>query len=256
MKMIDIRERIEREEDLFPMTFTNYIEKDYGVLFFNEQNKESYDSNHALLYESKVVDLDRTLHEITKFYKGKGIKPSIYQATGDKDFFMENKELFKKNNYDVWTKEELDFMVLTEANCITSSLELDIKMISEWDERIATDICIPCNEEYEIQVIKDSIKSKEEIVFVGYKENRAVAITYFHLSRYNVCRFDYILVNPDERGKGYGKDMVHHIVEYCKKNHIPSPYAWPAHEISASILYKAGFRPLFNVDVARASYNK
>lgn len=31
------------EEDLFPKIFTDYEERSYGILFYNEDNKDSFD---------------------------------------------------------------------------------------------------------------------------------------------------------------------------------------------------------------------
>lgn len=40
-------EKIYREEDLFPREITSCEEREYGYLFYNEENKDSYDSNHV-----------------------------------------------------------------------------------------------------------------------------------------------------------------------------------------------------------------
>ena len=42
------------EEDLFPREITCFIEKDYGILFYNDDNKDSFDSNHAIIYRNKI----------------------------------------------------------------------------------------------------------------------------------------------------------------------------------------------------------
>ena len=42
------------EEDLFPKLFTNYEERSYGILFYNEENRDSYDSNHAVIYKDRI----------------------------------------------------------------------------------------------------------------------------------------------------------------------------------------------------------
>ena len=43
------------EEDLFPKIFTDYEEREYGILFFNTENKDSYDSNHAVIYKDRQI---------------------------------------------------------------------------------------------------------------------------------------------------------------------------------------------------------
>ena len=75
------------EEDLFPIIFTEYEERDYGILFYNTDNKDSYDSNHAVIYKDRIHDLRKVLADISGFYKMKGSWPIIYQSMLDDNWF-------------------------------------------------------------------------------------------------------------------------------------------------------------------------
>ena len=44
------------EEDLFPKLFINFEERSYGILFYNEANRDSYDSNHAVICRGRIDD--------------------------------------------------------------------------------------------------------------------------------------------------------------------------------------------------------
>ena len=79
--------KIYREEDLFPREFTVYAEREYGLLFYNDNNKDSYDSNHAIIFKDRINDIPKTLEDITEFYRNKGIKPTIYQSITDDGYF-------------------------------------------------------------------------------------------------------------------------------------------------------------------------
>ena len=70
-------EKYYMEEDLFPRQITSFEEKEYGILFYNDENKDSFDSNHALIFREKVGDLPAVLQDIITFYKSKGINPNI-----------------------------------------------------------------------------------------------------------------------------------------------------------------------------------
>lgn len=48
-------------------------EREYGYLFYDNLNKESFDSNHALIYREKVNDLYHVLDDIIAFYLEKNI---------------------------------------------------------------------------------------------------------------------------------------------------------------------------------------
>ncbi len=80
-------EKIYKEEDLFPKEITFWEEREYGFLFYNEGNKDSYDSNHAVIFKNRISDLNQVLDEIVRFYIEKGLKPVIYQSISDEGYF-------------------------------------------------------------------------------------------------------------------------------------------------------------------------
>ena len=58
------------------------IERDYGILFYNTENKDSFDSNHAVIYRERIQNL-QVISDIADFYKAKGGRPIIYQSMLD-----------------------------------------------------------------------------------------------------------------------------------------------------------------------------
>ncbi|MBD5131973.1 MAG: hypothetical protein HDT28_05210 [Clostridiales bacterium] len=111
-------EKIYREEDLFPREFSSYTEREYGLLFFNDSNKASYDSNHAIIFKNRINDLHKVLEDITAFYQEKGIKPTIYQSITDDGFFESNQELFAACGYEVFGEENRYMVLLDECKII------------------------------------------------------------------------------------------------------------------------------------------
>ena len=53
---------IKQEENEFPKRFASYEEKEYGILFYMADNKDSYDGNHACIYPEKIKDLGAVGH--------------------------------------------------------------------------------------------------------------------------------------------------------------------------------------------------
>ena len=94
------------EEDLFPREITCFIEKDYGILFYNDDNKDSFDSNHAIIYRNKISDLSVVLQDIIRFYKGKGITPNIYQSISDDGYFEEIQNELAQFGFESWTESQ------------------------------------------------------------------------------------------------------------------------------------------------------
>jgi len=54
---IDLYERIIYAEHNYPRLFSNVHRTNYGILFFNENIKESNDSNHAIIIVIKKKEL-------------------------------------------------------------------------------------------------------------------------------------------------------------------------------------------------------
>ena len=57
-------EKIYQEEDLLPREITFWEEREYGFLFYNEDNKASYDSNHAVIFKNRIHSLNQVLDDI------------------------------------------------------------------------------------------------------------------------------------------------------------------------------------------------
>ena len=97
-------ERMYMEEDLFPREITSYETRYYGVLFYNEDNKDSFDSNHAIIYKEKINDIELVLIDIITFYKSKCIRPNIYQSIRDEGFFDEIKSELDKYGFKIFAQ--------------------------------------------------------------------------------------------------------------------------------------------------------
>ena len=93
------------EEDLFPREITSYETRYYGLLFYNEENKDSFDSNHAIIYKEKIDDIELVLSDIISFYKSKCIRPNIYQSISEEGFFGEIERELTEYGFKYWTEE-------------------------------------------------------------------------------------------------------------------------------------------------------
>jgi hypothetical protein len=60
----------------FPQRFTNMVQKNYGLIYFNEGNKNSWDSNHAVITD--LIGVESSVRDIESFYKSKGINPRVF----------------------------------------------------------------------------------------------------------------------------------------------------------------------------------
>lgn len=237
---MDIINNIIKTELEFPKIFTHFVFKEYGTLFFNENNKFSYDSNHAILYPDKIDDLDSALDEISKFYLQKGITPRIYHPYIN-GFLHQNRQFFLKHGYEIEMDDNCQYMLLTDENKISVPERLTIKRIRKWDERIATEIFLPNDNEYTIDVIKESIENDKYYLFVGFLDDVAVTIASLYYSDNGCARLDEVETSINYRNNGYSRELINHLVEYHKENSNNIFYLWAENLIAIKIYTEAGF---------------
>jgi len=185
------------------------IETEYGILYYNEENKESYDSNHAVIYPEYIDNLARVLKDISEFYRKKAIVPAIYHPFV-KDYFIKNERTITEQGFKITLRERNHISVLSEKSQIIPNDSLDIRKLAEWDKRIADDILIPNDEYYEIPVGEATMKQSGSYLFVGYRGEKAVTYVIVHVSSLGCTRFDYIDTAKNERGKGYARQISSH----------------------------------------------
>ncbi len=244
-------EKIYREEDLFPREITSYESRDYGFLFFNEEDKDSFDSNHALIYKNRISDLGEVLEDITSFYKGKGINPTIYQSISEEGYFEENKELFSAYGFDIFSEPQ-KYMVLVEKNRLLPNTDVKVLRVNAWSE-VYKDIFIKADEPWEIEVAKRALANKNTFFFVAFYQDEPVGMLYAHIKD-GVCRGDYLLVAKEYRNIGVGRTLMNCFTEYCNENVIDVCYLWPAGDGAERIYIEAGFREVETRIAGRAVY--
>ena len=240
-------------EDLFPRSFTGYEERPYGILFYNPQNKDSYDSNHAVIFRDKIVNLSETLKDITVFYQEKGLTPAIYQSARDNGYFAEIKDELAKEGYDSWLEEQ-KFMVLTAENHIRPNENLTVRRTKEWDpsfEQIFTE----AEEPWETEVLRKSLNNPDTVLWVAYLGEKPIGVLYC-LTDGSICRGSYVLVSKLHRNVGAGKTLTYHYAEWCKASGIQKAFHWPAGEHPEKIYLEAGFRHVETVCAGRAVYKQ
>ncbi len=245
-------EQIYNEEDLFPTRITNCEKRDYGFLFYNEENKDSYDSNHAIIFKDKVSDLKQVMDDIVTFYTKKGIRPNIYQSISDDGYFEEMKDRLLEYGFESWTEPQ-KYMILSEKNTITSNPQVVVQKVSQWKEEYGTEIFEKAGEPWEIAVAKKAVSNHNTMFFVAFYENEPVGMTYAHTAD-GVCRVNYLLVTTKHRNKGVGRALMSSLVDDCRDNQIENCFLWTDEDTAEKIYYEAGFRHLEIKQAGRATY--
>ncbi len=237
------------EEDNFPKKITSYEERDWGILFYDKNNRLSRDSNHALIYEQKVQDIDQVLQEIVQFYQEKDIFPSIYQAIDDEGYFMRISEKLEELGFEV-VVESRDFMALTDENTLDPNEQIVVKRVTEWNDDFTTEIFHKSDKLLEMSITKKALQNPNTLFFVAYLDDVPVGLLRSHITN-DVCRVNNLQVSKDYPNIGVDSTLIYHFVEYCHQNNMENCYLWPDDEFTKQIYHQAGFRV---VETKRVSY--
>ena len=227
------------EEDLFPMIFTECEERDYGILFYNTGNKDSFDSNHAVIYKDRISDLRQVLTEIARFYKVKGSRPIIYQSMLDDNWFDEIKDELTANGYKSWAEDQ-EYMLPGGGNNIIPNPEIEVKRVSEWSDEIEK-VFVEAEEPWGIMVAKRTLAYPKAWMFAAVLNGKTIGLLYGHASE-RACRVDYLLVSKKHRKIGAGRALFCSYVEWCKQNGIENTYIWPDGDTPKRIYEEGGYR--------------
>ena len=241
------------EEDLFPKIFTGYEERDYGILFYNTENKDSFDSNHAVIYRDRVHDLPRVLADITGFYQAKGSRPIIYQSMLDDNWFDEIKGELAAAGYESWVEDQ-EYMLPSGNNRIIPNPEITVTKVSEWNDEIEN-VFAEAEEPWEIMVAKRTLAYPKGWMFAASLNKKTVGLQYGHRSE-KACRVDYLLVSKQHRKTGAGRALFYHYVEWCKQNGIENTYIWPDGDTPKRIYEEGGYRIVEVRKAGRAVLNE
>ena len=237
-------------EDVFPRSFTGYEERPYGILFYNTQNKDSYDSNHAVIFRNKITNLPNVLKEITAFYREKGLTPLIYQSALDHGYFTEIKEDLEREGFECWTEEQ-KFMVLSAENRITPNKNLIVRRTKDWDDSFEQ-IFAEAEEPWETEVVQKAMDDPNTVLWVAYLGEKPIGVLYCYTDG-RICRGNYVLVSKLHRNVGAGRTLTYHYVEWCKASGIQTVFHWPDGEQPEKIYLEGGFRHVKTLYAGRAS---
>ena len=242
--------RFYREEDLFPREFTGVTERPWGLLFHNEENRDSYDSNHALILRDRVTDLSAVLREIADFYLSRGMQPIIYQSILDDGWFGEIGAELAAAGFRSW-QEPQHWMLLDADSAITA--RADIRRLTAWTDDLAVHLYEAAGEPWEIAVAKHQLQRDNTLYFAAFVQGKPVGAIYGHVNDEGVCRIDYLLVATAHRGKGLGRALTHAFVTHCRENSIPCAL-WPDGDTPRRIYEEAGFCFVCTKMAGRASW--
>ncbi len=244
---MNIKELITLSDIYAPMAYADWVETDWGVMFYDDNNPTKHDINHACILNNEYID--RAFEEVRDFYMNRGLTPRIYLMAGQKEQFEDN---IKKSGFHIYDVGNFTHLLLTEKNLIPKTNKLDIIKLTS-AEQVSDRLLKNIYEEYMEEdpdtinrmsrMLKRCIVSEKCGVYVGYFRNEPVTMAMTVKGRYGMQFFDLVETGAAYRGQGFARELISYLVE---QSNIPT-FLYSDNPTAIRIYEQAGFR---TIDVA------
>lgn len=232
-------------------TFTNRVDKTWGSLFFNENQPNYYDANHALI--SKAVEKPAQLvKEVSDFYKEKNITPRFYIYNHE-----DNEGLLKELHGAGFRTEELGGPVqLWDNNLAVTPLgeDFSIEEVTDRNLQEAIDIEITIKEfggAIREEALKEELKHPGFTHFLlRYKGVACSTACVFHDG--DQARLESVATLEEYRGKGLIGRLIRFIQREAHERGFSHLWVFPISEQVEKVYCRYGFQTLGKIKTIHA----
>lgn len=227
-KLIDL-------ENNFSASFAAVCEKPYGRFFYNRDNPESHDSNHAIITDLSC-DLDLALAEITAFYRDKDLVPRIYASFQPGEFDRLQPYLLKYGYKINHGGDRL--LVWGNPSRIKPNLKLEVERVRVAGPGVIE--MISPEGEWWVKVLQKILLQPDFHLLVGSVRRNPVCIASLYFMD-GLTRLDDVITAAGQRGKGYGSTLIDYAVRYHASLSANALYLWAVNPAAIRIYQAAGF---------------
>lgn len=233
--MADLAEQIIEAEIDFPRDFTNVVERPYGLLFYNEEIPESYDSNHARILRDDA--LDAAVADVRDFYRSRGLTPRVYHLSR-LGAGRRLREAVETAGF-VVAGADSRWFVRRLPSTIAPLAAVAVRRLSEVPPDLAAMVRRSAGERA-MKVLQRRVASQAYHLLCAFADGRPVAVASLQ-SMGGVARVDDVLTDSSLRGKGYARAVIHHLVGYHAKVMQNTLYLYAENPTAIRIYGEAGF---------------
>ena len=232
-------EKIKHLEYFFPKIFSYMEERNFGVIFYNADNFDSNDSNHAVILHD--CDYEKALWEIKEFYISKKLEPRVYSSLEEGQLQKMRPHLervgFNINNYGY-----TDYLVYTGKSEIAEPYTLDFRRFNADDELTVFSQLVEESAVVRTQgVISRRVQSSDYYLYIGYKDNTPVVMASFQFDEDMTARLDEVETAEAHRGKGYARQITRHLTDVFEKQSGKLFFTWAANDTAQRVYLQGGF---------------
>ncbi|APH03746.1 GNAT family N-acetyltransferase [Bacillus weihaiensis] len=236
---------IEELDIAYISSFATKIDTSWGYLFFNEDQPDYYDANHANI-STYTGHYEEIIEEVVTFYQSKKLIPRFYLSHYEEhqDFVDALKQRgfgFEEfaSPVQLWTKK-----VYVKQDPLVS-----IEKVTKENKQVAIDI------ECEIPELGGSIRKKafeQEFQHSGYthyllKYNNIPCSTACVFEHERDARLESVATLKDFRGKGLIGQLIHSIQQEVEQKDIERLWVMPINEKVEKVYMKSGFETILTM---------
>jgi GNAT superfamily N-acetyltransferase len=234
----DLIERIVHTENLFPQTFADVEERDWGVLFVTPTIPDSYDGNHACVL-SRGCDPAAVVEEIITFYQGRGLTPRVNYVAADGDH-PQLRQALRGAGFTIGYEDDMQMYLYQGPSRIEPNPAVQTRRIDSVDGQMLEALAAVENQRM-AGVVQRRSSRPDGWLFVGEVAGEVASVGLMERVAHT-CRVDELHTAQRHRRKGCARAVVHAMVTWYERAQIHEPlYLWPASPLAARIYVDAGF---------------
>lgn len=235
-------------------SFTQFVEQEWGIIFFNEEQPDYYDANHAHIYRM-VEKPDEVIKEVFSFYQTRGLLPRFYiynldvqggfiSQLRDNQFGYEELispvQLWDKKINESRNLEEVTIELVTIDN-YTDALDIECS-IKEFGGRAVRE-----------KAFQQEFHSPQFTYYLlRYKGNACATACLFTTG--NQARVESVATLEEYRGKGLIGHLIRHIQSEAAKREIANLWVFPINEKIEKVYHKYGFHTVEKLKMGHAFF--
>jgi len=233
----DIIKTIVQAENLFPQTFADVEERDWGLLFVTPTIPDSYDGNHACVL-NRCDDLTTVVDEIVEFYESRELTPRLNYISADSDYSDLRKAL-KAAGFTIGYEDNMRMYLYKGPSRIEPNPYVHVKLIESINSDMLTDLTLTGNQRM-AKVIQRRLFRADDWLFVGEMDGQIASVALLERVG-NICRVDEVHTAENHRRKGCSRAVVHAMVNYYETQISVPLFLWTDNPIAEKIYAEAGF---------------
>ena len=213
LKDENVIQQIARTDINAPRMFTECVEKDYGLLFCNNENKYSYDSNHAVI-TNPDADLRSAVADIVAFYRSQEQTPRLYHGYLD----SEEEQLFpvlREMGFEIELNENKTFIRHSQASPRgPATKNPKVRRLRAVESGFRDILREDDGGDWNLHKWTRCIQDPRAFVFAQPNEDGDTVAIAALLAYDEMSVIEDVVTSPKYRRKGFATNMLTQIVEF------------------------------------------